>query len=380
MFVKKAKICLNTMVANESHIIIRMLESCYKYIDYWVIQDNGSTDGTQDLIENFFNQKNIPGFLYSTPWNFPGINRDHALQTCLSHDHGCDWILRIDADEALVVDDAFDWSILDNKSVQSFQIFAQQNNFNYYRCWLWNSKLPWRFKHDKRHETIYLDQQNIGESFQRVNLPTSFRHIVYSDGQTWRNTTKFFTDALELEKDLLNQKSMATDLYHLFYLAKSYRDAAFDFRSTFPFGEDQLIECCRRSIFYFKKHLDLTHQFHEFKKPKFWDETAYVCMVFIGELYDRLKDDTSALYYYSNAEQFCDRRNEHLVKQAELYSRNGDRINFFACTSRLINEKKLNPCPELSFFVNNMAYVNTGNYINDLHTLACMLNNTLTAN
>ena len=57
-----AKFCFNTMVNNESHVIERMLESVYPYIDYWVIQDNGSTDGTQDIIKNFFNEKGIPGF------------------------------------------------------------------------------------------------------------------------------------------------------------------------------------------------------------------------------------------------------------------------------------------------------------------------------
>jgi glycosyltransferase involved in cell wall biosynthesis len=60
---KTTKICLNAMVANEARTITRMLDSCYKYIDYWVIQDNGSTDGTQDIIRNFFAEKGIPGFL-----------------------------------------------------------------------------------------------------------------------------------------------------------------------------------------------------------------------------------------------------------------------------------------------------------------------------
>ena len=60
------KICLNAMVKNESNTILRMLNSVYQYIDYWVIQDNGSTDGTQDIIKNFFAEKNIPGFLYQT--------------------------------------------------------------------------------------------------------------------------------------------------------------------------------------------------------------------------------------------------------------------------------------------------------------------------
>ena len=99
---------LNAMVANEARTITRMLESVYQYIDYWVIQDNGSKDGTQDIIRNFFEEKGIPGFLYETEWLFPGFNRDHALQECLKADHGCDWILRMDADERLEVDADFD--------------------------------------------------------------------------------------------------------------------------------------------------------------------------------------------------------------------------------------------------------------------------------
>ena len=108
---KKAKICLNAMVANEARTITRMLESCYQYIDYWVIQDNGSTDGTQDIIRNFFKEKGIPGFLYEIEWQYPGWNRDHTLQECLKADHGCDWVLRMDADERLEVEEDFDWSI-----------------------------------------------------------------------------------------------------------------------------------------------------------------------------------------------------------------------------------------------------------------------------
>ena len=56
---KSVKIVLNAMVKNEAAVIERMLESAYKHIDYWVIQDNGSTDGTQDIIKSFFESKNI---------------------------------------------------------------------------------------------------------------------------------------------------------------------------------------------------------------------------------------------------------------------------------------------------------------------------------
>ena len=51
---KTCKICMNAMVGNEEHVIIRMLESCYQHIDYYVIQCNGS-DNTKTIIDDFFN-------------------------------------------------------------------------------------------------------------------------------------------------------------------------------------------------------------------------------------------------------------------------------------------------------------------------------------
>jgi glycosyltransferase involved in cell wall biosynthesis len=146
---KTTKICLNAMVANEARTITRMLDSCYKYIDYWVIQDNGSKDGTQDIIRDYFQEKGIPGFLYETEWQYPGFNRDHALQACLKSDHGCDWILRMDADERLEVDEDFDWEVFNDTTVSSWNIIVHSFDTKYFRTWMWNSKLPWFFAHDR---------------------------------------------------------------------------------------------------------------------------------------------------------------------------------------------------------------------------------------
>ena len=55
------RLSLTMIVKDETHVILECLESVYKYIDYWVIIDTGSTDGTQDMITNFFKEKNIPG-------------------------------------------------------------------------------------------------------------------------------------------------------------------------------------------------------------------------------------------------------------------------------------------------------------------------------
>ena len=159
----KTKICLNAMVGNVEKTILRMLDSVYNYIDYWVIQCNGN-DKTQEIIENFFKEKQIPGFTYQVEWKFPGWNRNDTLQMCLKSEHNCDWILRMDADERLEVDLDFDWSILEDTSVQSYNITAQSGELKYFRTWFWNAKLPWFFQLDKRHETIHLP--DIGENFQ----------------------------------------------------------------------------------------------------------------------------------------------------------------------------------------------------------------------
>ena len=133
------------MFKNESKVIRRMLESCYQYIDYWVVQDNGSTDGTDQIVKDFFEEKGVPGHYYQCEegWVGFGWNRDHLLQTCLNHDHGCDWILKMDCDEYLEVDDDFDWSLIDDTNIQSFHITAENPGCTYYRAWMWNARLPW---------------------------------------------------------------------------------------------------------------------------------------------------------------------------------------------------------------------------------------------
>ena len=51
---KKFTLCLNMIVKDESHIIIKTLtDLCEKVeFDYWVICDTGSSDDTKELIQN----------------------------------------------------------------------------------------------------------------------------------------------------------------------------------------------------------------------------------------------------------------------------------------------------------------------------------------
>ena len=361
---KKAKICLNAMVANESRTIIRMLNSCYQYIDYWVIQDNGSTDGTQDLIIEFFKEKNIPGFLYEIEWHFPGWNRDHTLRTCLASDHQCDWILRMDADEQLQVDVNFDWTILDDLSVQSFNITAEAGSTKYLRTWLWNARLPWFFQHDKRHETIHLPE--IGELFQRVNLHSGFRHIITNDGQTWYAPRKFLRDALELEIDKVVGNTVLEDYYHLWYLAKSYNDC-YENMNEFAFGKKHSDEYARRCIFYFGRYLNQVHGWDETKAPKRFDEFGYYALIFMGRCHLFIGNVELGKNYIYLAGDFAPNRNEHLMYLSFYLNEKNQYHELISVAEKMLKPDRVNPFPNESvFLIDDRAYYNTSSYPNDI--------------
>ena len=102
------KICLNMIVKDESKVIERCLGSVKGLIDYWVIVDTGSTDGTQKVIAEFM--KDIPGELHERPWVNFEHNRNEAL--ALTKGKG-DYLLFIDADEQLIFNDDFRMPALD---------------------------------------------------------------------------------------------------------------------------------------------------------------------------------------------------------------------------------------------------------------------------
>ena len=354
---KKTKIVLNAMVANEARTITRMLESVYPYVDYWVIQDNGSTDGTQEIIREFFKEKNIPGFLYEVEWQFPGWNRDHALQTCLKTDHGCDWILRMDADERLQVDEDFDWTILEDTTVASWNIIVHSFNTRYYRTWMWNANLPWFFQHDKRHETIHLPE--VGEEFQRLVLPESFRHIVTNDGQTWFAPRKFLRDALELEIDKVVGNTVLDDHYHLWYVGKSYSDC-YGNPDELAFGKDHSDEYARRAIFYFRHFLRVSHNYWETGVATRLDEMAYTTFLLMATAHDFRGESDEAEKCWLQAEQFAPGRNEHLLYYAFFLDGKGRTQEALDVVNQMMDPKRKNPFPNYCFLIENRCYMDTG--------------------
>lgn len=362
------KFCFNAMVKNEAATILRMLNSVYQYIDYWVIQDNGSTDGTQEIINKFFEEKGIPGFLYQIhEWKGHGWNRDHTLQTALKADHGCDWILRVDADEQLAVDEDFDWSVFSDTSVQSFNIMASSGDSRYYRTWIWNARLPWYFAHDPAHETIHLP--GVDQDFQRVNLPSGIRHILTNDGMTWHKPMKFLKDALNLELTKVTTNEVLENSYHLWYIGKSYSDC-YGNSNEFPFKVHHAREYARRCIFYFEMHLEKEHGWLSTRSPRRHDEMAYFSMILIGKAHEFLGNLLEAERYYDSASVFSPARNESLVELARLYEATEQFDKMRDVTSKLVDPSRKNPFPASSFLISDSAYIDTNPRLIELHNRA----------
>ena len=260
----KVKICLWTHVQNEAPIIEKMLESAVDYIDYWVLVDNGSTDGTQDIIKKFFKKHKVKGRLYQSKigWKGHGINRQHLWDFLENTKHGCDYILRIDADEGIKVADDFNWSIIPTQ--EAWQVIFQSGQHVVPRMWLWKWGLPWYWADDVAHETIHLKD---GREPNAKVLPIGFKHFALGKaaGNSYQNPIKYIQDILKLENQLHERFKDGTSLdkerYHLMYLCKSFNYTGYQLNDPtsykyFPYGKDQLKSFLERGIFYYDKFID----------------------------------------------------------------------------------------------------------------------------
>ena len=94
-------ICLNMIVKNEAPIIANLLKSVKDVIDYYIIVDTGSNDGTPEIIKKIMDEYKIDGEIHHEKWINFGINRQQALDKAIGK---ADYALIIDADEEIKYD------------------------------------------------------------------------------------------------------------------------------------------------------------------------------------------------------------------------------------------------------------------------------------
>lgn len=209
------KLCLSMIVKNETHIIKECLDSIHKYIDYWVIVDTGSTDGTQELIKQYFAEKGIPGELHERPWIGFGSNRSEALALC---DGKADWAWMIDADD--YIEGKFEFPPNIPEDVDGFALKFRRQEFTWWRTQVFKTGRGWKYV-GVLHEypTIENAQPKIAKlegQYDIVARTLGARNKDITPVEKYKKDAELLEEALKTEPDNIR--------YH-FYLAQSYFDS-----------------------------------------------------------------------------------------------------------------------------------------------------------
>lgn len=210
------------IVKNETKVLPRLFNSIKNYVDYYVIHDTGSEDGTQDLIFKLGEKYNIKGKIFSNNWKNFGYNRNCALIDAvnLKKEHDCSWLLFIDADEEL---DWFDnsWKDkLENKT--TYLIEKHHGNLRYAVPHILNiEEDEWEWRGPAHNYIAHIN----GPNKQKIIKDP---WIIYHSGQGAKSQNhqrpedKYLRDAILFEKEL---EKNPNDSRSRMYLAQSYRDA-----------------------------------------------------------------------------------------------------------------------------------------------------------
>jgi glycosyltransferase involved in cell wall biosynthesis len=205
------------IVKDEEHCILETLENVYKYIDYYIIVDTGSSDNTKAVIKKFFDEKEIKGELHDEPWKDFGYNRSKALEYCSGK---CQYAWVIDADDLVRGDFKFPEKMTaDGYNVQ------YGKGFVYWRCQI--------FRMDEKGPNGVPAWKYVGVLHEYPNCTKPQSSISYLKGNYFlesrrkgaRNKVadKYKKDAAVFEEAML--KEGKSNSRYTFYLAQSYFDA-----------------------------------------------------------------------------------------------------------------------------------------------------------
>lgn len=212
-----ARIGLCIIVKNEVHIIRRCLESTLPLIDFALVVDTGSTDGTQTIIREFLLEKHIPGQVIDEPWRDFAYNRSFAMRKLREH-KDIDYGLMIDADEVLVYESGFNSERFKRSLVHNiYDVQTRYNSIVYWRPQLFSNRLEFVYR-GVIHEFLE-GGQKLSRDFVR-----GFFNRPHQDSARSQNSQKFRDDADVLEKALREETDPFMVARYTFYLAQSYRD------------------------------------------------------------------------------------------------------------------------------------------------------------
>ena len=284
---------LCVIVKNESKVILQCLESVRPIVDYVLVEDTGSTDGTQTIIREWLDRVRLPGEVYDEPWRDFAYNRSHALAR-LRENRRVDYALIIDADDTLEFDAGFDPRAFKAQMTHDlYDVPVRHGGIAHHRPQLFSNRLPFLFK-GVLHEYLEAPPGQLSRT-----TATGFSIQASTGGARSDNPRKYQDDAALLQRALATETNPFLISRYTFYLAQSYKDC----------GEHE------KALENYLKRAELGH----------WSEEVYVSLLEAGNLMAALNrpfDEVTATY--ERAAQTAPARAEAL-HAASLYCRNQGR-------------------------------------------------------
>jgi len=218
----KTQITLCMIVKNESHIIHECLESIYPYIDRYDITDTGSTDGTQDIIKKFFEEKEIPGEVHQSDWKGFGKSRTEAFENAKGK---ADYAWVIDADDYI----EGDFKLPEKMEADSYTLKLGRDDFVWWRSQIFKLSCNWKYV-GVLHEYADCDKED-GERPRIEKLHGNYfikartlgaRNVGIDPKEKYSNDAKILLSALTNPEDPSYEPENSR---YKFYLGQSYFDS-----------------------------------------------------------------------------------------------------------------------------------------------------------
>jgi len=299
---KTSRICLNMIVKNESEVIETCLASVKPFIDYWVIVDTGSTDGTQKIIKKTL--KGIPGELHQRPWVNFAHNRNEALQLAKNK---AQYLLLIDADEFLSCEAHFALPTLDQDMY--YITVRQLGAVELMKPALLSTQLPWNWI-GVIHE--YIDSSIAKSKKQLIGIVNHYNTRLHSDRA--KGTDKFLKSAAILEEALIKEPNNSR---YVFYLAQSYCNAK-------------------------NNALALQNYMKRAAMQSPDSEETFFAIYNCGKIQEAMGNIDGALQSYFKAHDFRPTRAEPLFRAAIVYRKQGNPFLGYLLTKHALTL----PCPQ----------------------------------
>jgi len=248
------KLALNFICKDESPVIENMLESAKDIVDLIVVNDTGSTDGTQQIIKNFGEKYGIPTYVFERPFDDFENSRNHAMQKLRDVVAELNWNADqvhgfwFDCDETLVIDSKFNKSQF-TKDLYMINTYIGQ--MKYTRNTFFKVSKPFRW-YGPVHEFIVCDEQNITSG-----LAENIHVDVKMTGNSWMGdiAEKYASHSYKLEAYINKNRQ---DPRWIFYTAQSWHDAA-----SIKDNKEENDERLRRSLKYYRERVSRTDGYAE---------------------------------------------------------------------------------------------------------------------